>query len=160
MAARIFRPAKWVGEIPETESAPYVAGQTFNMGEVIEWSGTTGTLIVCTANPQAVAGVALEDAASKPGNSMGHSGQVKQVTGGNVGEVSFAVANRTTVFSGVGSSAAAITQIQTDYGLAVAANLWTVDLTEEATVSVLVTDVDVAENIIFFKFLEAVLETP
>lgn len=161
MAARIFAPAKWSGAgAPEINSIAYTAAQTFNNGEVVELDAAAGTVIVCTANPQAVYGVALEDAASKPGNEMGHTSQVKQVTGGNIGEVSVAIANRSTMFSGVGSSAAAITQIGTDYGIAVAANLWTVDLTEEGTVTVLVTDVDVTENIIFFKFLEAVLETP
>lgn len=161
MAARIFAPAKgFVGAIPEIESIAYVAAQTFKNGEVLELSTTTGTVIVQTANPQAVYGVALEDAASKPGNEMGHDSQVLQVTGGNVGEVSVARATRNTIFSGVGTSDAAITQIGTDYGLAVASNLWTINNAETGTVSVMIVDVDVAENIQFFKFLEAVLELP
>jgi len=161
VAARIFAPAKWSGAgAPEIESIAYTAAQTFKKGEVVQLDGTAGTVVVCTANPQAVYGIALEDAASKPGNSMGHSGKVKQVTGGNVGEVSVARANPSTIFSGLGTSAAAITQIGTDYGLAVASNVWTINNAEESTVSVIIVDVNVTENIQFFKFLTAVLELP
>lgn len=156
--ARVFRPARWVGSAPESQSMAYTAAQTFQIGEVLKFAAAK-TVEVAAANPQAVVGVSLDDAASKPGYEVGHSSQVNTYTG-RVAEVSVALASRSTVFSGAASSTVALTNVDVAYGLALSSNVWTVDLTETGTTSVEVTDIDLNEDITFFKFLEAVLDLP
>jgi hypothetical protein len=157
---RVFTPARWQGAgAPEIQSMTYDGSQDFIAGAVMV-AGSTNAVKEASADPVAsIVGVALEREDAKPGWELGHSTDLKQVTG-RVGEVSVAKANRNTVFSGVGTSAAAASQIGTDYGLVDTSGEWQVDLTDESNVAVMVVDVDVDNNIIFFKFLEAVLLNP
>ncbi len=157
--SKIFQPARWTGGgAPLARSMEYTSGESFLKGEVVKLNaGGAGTIEVCSANPQGVVGVALEGAGRKPGFEIGHTSQVEATTG-RVSEASIALAVTTTTFSGEGSSDPALTNIGVDYGLAVSSNVWTVDFTEEGTVTVMCVDVDLDEDLVFFTFLPAVYE--
>lgn len=166
---RIFQPARTPpGTVPEVISRQIKASQTFTKGAVlIEEAGSTGKVQEASADPTTVYGVALADAFTNPGNSFANSSQLLQVTG-TINEVSVAVANRLTIFSGrmVDGDEAIVTPALTDigvqYGLVKtsADSEWCVDQSETSTKSVEIVDIDIDNKIVYFKFLEAVLANP
>lgn len=158
-----FRPAYTVsGGVPQVTHYTYTAAQTFKTGDVLIFaSGGAGTVEVDTSDPTPIVGVAAEPAASHPGNSMGFNADVQQVTGGHIGEVAVWIANRDTVFQGLGSTTVPLTtHIDTPYGIAVTSNVWRVDLTDESATRVEIVAIDDTENLYFFKFMEAHLALP
>lgn len=165
--ARCFQPARVPGggaAAPDTRSVAYTTGQTFKKGALLVYAAA-GTVSECGADPAAVMGVALDPAGSRPGYDAANSPTV--VTGRNQ-EVSVAIANRQTVFSGRAVSVAGgdpttptQTLVDEDYGVAKDSNgIWYVDLDETSTKSVHIVDIDIDQKIVFFKFKEAALDTP
>lgn len=106
------------------------------------------------ADPTPIVGVALEDAASKPGWEVANASDVIATTG-RVQEVSVAIANDVTVFSSAGDRAPLATDVGVQYGIVNVAGVWSVDTTDVVATRVVIVDVDLLENIFFFKFLEA-----
>lgn len=165
---RIFRPGKFAGvTAPEIQSMEYAAGQTYLAGALVVYEGgATGKVIEAGADPAAILGVAMEDAASKPGLSLSHDSKVVARTG-NVAETSIAKANRNTVFSGraVNGGTDPVTPAITDIGktysvLKSGAGEWTLDAADVANQRVRVVDIDIPNKIFFFKILEANLANP
>lgn len=163
--ARMFQAARVPGgRTPSVISVAYTTGQTFKKGALLAYVAA-GTVSECGADPTLVAGVALDPAGSKPGFDAANS---PTVVTGRVQEVSMAVANRQTVFSGrfvtvAGGDPTVPTQtlINEQYGVAKDANgLWYVDGDEVTTKSVEIVDIDADRKIVFFKFMEAALDTP
>lgn len=163
---RIIQPARIPGSgaaAPDVLSGVYATGQTFIKGALLTYNAA-GELTECAADPAAVAGVALEKAGSKPGFDAANS---PTVVTGRVQEVSFAKANRSTVFSmrAINGGTDPVTPLQTNideaYGVAkTAAGEWVLDLAETTAKVFEIVDIDVDQKIFFCKFLEAALSTP
>ena len=153
MSSRIFAPARVPGGgVEDVQSMAYVTSALIVKGTVLIFA--SGEVQVGGTNPTPIVGVALEDAATKPGWEPGHSSQV-DVTTGRVQEVSVAIANATTIFSGAGSSDPAQANVGVEYGINVSSGVWTVDLTDTSTTRVNIVDIDTNENIFFFRFMTA-----
>lgn len=154
------------GEAPEVQSITYTTGQTFQKGALVVVVAA-GTISECGADPATVFGVALEPAGSRPGFDIGHSPSV--VTGRRQ-EVSVLRANRTTIFSGrmrdpgppvVDPMPPVQTRITETYGVVnLGSSEWVIDFSDITNNVVEILDIDISNNIFFFKFLESVIQTP
>jgi hypothetical protein len=162
---RIVQPASVPGGsgVPDVSSMFFTTGQTFKNGAILIPDAATGRVIEGASAAVTVIGVALEDAGSKPGLSLNFDSLVLARTG-NVQEVSVAKANRTTVFSSrmINGGTDPVTPVQADqnkkYGLIrTAAGEWAINQADVTTVAALITDIDIDNKIVFWKFLEAVL---
>ena len=163
---RIIQPARVPGAgvaAPDIISGYYATGQTFIKGALLVHN-SSGELTECGADPATVAGVALEKAGSKPGYDAANS---PTVVTGRVQEVSYAKANRQTVFSmrAVNGGTDPVTPTQTmideAYGvLKTGAGEWVLDQAETTAKVFEIVDIDIDNKIFFCKFLEAVLGTP
>lgn len=160
---RRIQPARMIGTgVPSVLSGGYTTGQTFKRGALIVFAAT-GLLSECGADPALVSGVALEDAGSKPGWDAANS--PAQITG-RVQEVSYAVADRHTVFSmrGINGGTDPLTPTQTmideQYGVAKVGNDWVLDQAEVAAPVFEVVDIDIDNKIFFCKFLESKISLP
>lgn len=163
---RIMMPARQPGAgaaSPEVTSGFYTTGQTFLKGAVLIPDAATGRVIEGATAAVTLLGVALEDAGSKPGLNLNFDSKVVARTG-NVQEVSYAKADRLTVFSSrmINGGTDPVTPVQADinkkYGLIrTAAGEWAVNQADVATPAVIIVDADFDNKIVFFKFLEAVL---
>lgn len=161
---RRFIPARTPdGEVPEVQSVSYLTGQLIVRGAVV-FTDAAGLLNLAGANPASILGVALEDAASKPGWQAANS---PTVITGRVQEVSTAIANRSSVFSGrmISGATDPFTPLQAD--LNTSFNIvnqgngdWVIDHANVAAARVRVVDVDIPNNLALFKFLEANLQRP
>ena len=137
----------------------FTNGETFKIGAIlIEDTATQGYVKEGATGAIAdIHGIATEAVDSRPGFELGFASQVTQVTG-RVQKVPMYVADSTTVFSGTGVSAAALTQVDLEYGLIKSADgIWRVDQTDTSNVAVKVIDVDVDNNIVYFRFLVSAL---
>ncbi len=153
---RIFIPARFpAGSAPSVLSIPFKTGELFVKGSVLIFD--TGELVIGLADPTPIVGVALEDVNSKPGFEVGHDSDVIATTG-RVQEVSTAIANDSTIFSGAGDRAPLASDIGVEYGIVNiggATGRWNVDTTDTVATRVVVVDVDLLEDIFFFKWLDA-----
>lgn len=151
--ARIFQVARFPsGQAPNIQSMQHVTSAAIVKGSVLIF--TSGEVDIGGADPTPIVGVALEDIETKPGWEPGHSSQVVTYTG-RVEEISVAIADASTVFSGAGSSDPVIANVGVSYGIAVASGVWTVDITDVVNTRVTITDIDTLENIFFFKWMPA-----
>lgn len=151
--ARIFIPARFPGGgIPSVQSMVYKTAEAIVKGSVLVFD--TGEVALDLTDPTPIVGVALEDAASKPGFEMSHESQV-DVRTGRVQEVSVAIANEVTIFSGAGSSDPVAANVGVEYDLAVSSGVWTVNVASTGATRVVIVDIDTDENIFFFKFMTA-----
>ena len=163
--ARVFTPqVRPGGGAPESVSVAYTTGQTFKKGALLAYVAA-GTVSECGADPTLVAGVALENAGSKPGYDAANS---PTVFTGRVQEVTMARANRQTIFTArfvtaAGGDPTTPTQtlINEQYGVAKDSNgQWYVDGDETTAKVVEIVDFDADLKIVYVKFLEAVLDLP
>lgn len=164
MAGYEFKPSRNAGAtIAEMRSGVYDAASTFLTGAVLILAAD-GELEAGGADPTGIVGVALEPANSRPGYGIGHNPTIvtwrKQ-------EITYAVANRTTIFSGRGVNGGTdpVTPLQTHigeaYGLTVdATGTWVIDFAETANTRLRIVDIDVPNRIFYFKFLESALGAP
>ena len=149
---------------PNVISVTFTAGQTFKKGALLVDTGA-GTVSECGADPARIYGVALEDANSKPGGT-GIANNPSYVTGGQSKEVSVAIADRVTVFTGraVNGGTDPVVPLQTHigetYGVLKVGNDWVIDLAEVTVMSVEIVDIDVDNNLFLFKFRESFLALP
>lgn len=151
--SRIFIPARFPGGgAPSVLSMAYKTLETFVKGSVLIFD--TGEVVIGLVDPTPIVGVALEDVASKPGFEVGHQSQVIATTG-RVQQVSVAIANDVTTFSGAGTRAPLATDVGVEYGILNTAGIWQVDPADAVNTRVVVTDVDLLQDIYFFKFLDA-----
>ncbi|KKM07085.1 hypothetical protein LCGC14_1737460 [marine sediment metagenome] len=156
-ARRIIIPARFPGGgIPEIVSYQYT-GSNIVKGSVVEFS--SGQVTIMSSTPSSgIVGIALEDQASKPGFEPSHDSLTTVYTG-RVSEVSVAIANLQTVFSAgfVSGTVPAISHIGGTRPLVLDTGIWRVSLSASGTDAVTVVDVDVDEQIVFFKFLESAI---
>ncbi len=151
--SRIFIPARFPGGgAPSVLSMAYKTLETFVKGSVLIFD--TGEVVIGLVDPTPIVGVALEDVASKPGFEVGHDSQVIATTG-RVQQVSVAIANDVTTFSGAGTRAPLASDVGVEYGILNTAGIWQVDPADAVNTRVVVTDVDLLQGIYFFKFLTA-----
>lgn len=145
--------AKWSGTFPEI--AHYVADAT-NGAAIVTGSlvllASDGELEICGADPAAFLGVALGDFNGAAGYGM-PSG-VTQVTYREQ-KIPVALGIQTTLFEIKGSSAPTLTNVDTDYGVALSAGIWTLDLTETTAKVFHVVDVDIERAVFIVRFLAA-----
>lgn len=151
--ARIFIPARFPGGgAPSVLSMVYKTLETFVKGSVLIFD--TGEVVIGLVDPTPIVGVALEDVDSKPGFEVGHDSQVIATTG-RVQEVSVAIANDVTTFSGAGTRIPVAADVGLEFGILNTAGIWQVDPADVVNTRVVVTDVDLLQDIFFFKFLTA-----
>lgn len=151
--SRLMIPARFPGGgVPSVLSMVYKTAAPIVKGSVLIFD--TGEVDLGLADPTPIVGVALEDAASKPGWEVANASDVIATTG-RVQEVSVAIANDVTVFSSAGDRAPLATDVGVQYGIVNVAGVWSVDTTDVVATRVVIVDVDLLENIFFFKFLEA-----
>jgi len=158
--ARVLNVARFPGGgIPDIQSLQYKASESIVKGSVLIYHSTGQVKLGASLLTTGIVGIALEPIASKPGFEPSHDSLTTVYTG-RVAEVSVAMANSTTIFSGYWSGeAAAIDHIGEQHPLVLSGGIWTVGLTTDATESVVVVDVDVLEGIVFFKFIASALDT-
>ncbi len=151
--SRIFIPARFPGGgAPSVLSMAYKTLETFVKGSVLIFD--TGEVVIGLVDPTPIVGVALEDVDSKPGFEVGHDSQVIATTG-RVQQVSVAIANDVTTFSGAGTRAPLAADVGLEFGILNTAGIWQVDPADVVNTRVVVTDVDLLQDIFFFKFLDA-----
>ena len=151
--SRIFIPARFPGGgAPSVLSMAYKTLETFVKGSVLIFD--TGEVVIGLVDPTPIVGVALEDVDSKPGFEVGHQSQVIATTG-RVQQVSVAIANDVTTFSGAGTRAPVAADVGLEFGILNTAGIWQVDPADVVNTRVVVTDVDLLQDIYFFKFLDA-----
>ena len=162
---RRFQPARNAKTVPQVQSIQYATGQVFLKGALVI-DTVNGEVVECGADPASILGVALEPCGGKPGYGVPNADQVT-VTTGRQQEVSIAIADRDTQFSGraVNGGTDPVVPLQTHigekYGVAKVGNDWVIDMAEAAAVKIQITDVDLyGGNMFLFKFLEAALARP
>lgn len=167
---RIFMPARIpAGDAaPEVATLPYTAGQAFIKGAVLTYdtAGNQGNVIEAGADPATIVGVALEAPASKPGFAVSFDSTVVARTGA-VTKVSFAKANRLTIFSGRMTNGGTDPVIPLDtlvglpFGLLkLGSGEWVIDQADVANTRVRIVGIDATLSMFLFRFLEANLATP
>lgn len=163
--ARIFQPARLPGGgAPTVLWKPYTDGESFLAGAImIEDTATQGSVKEGATDVTAdIHGIAMDPDDSRPGFELGHASQVTQVTN-RVQEVGLYVADATTVFSGetysgTSATAALANMVDLEFGLRVlASGVWVIDTAETSSVAIKMFDVNVDENIAYFRFLVAAL---
>lgn len=162
---RRFQPARNAKTVPQVQSIQYATGQVFLKGALVVDS-VNGELVECGADPVSILGVTLEPCGGKPGYGVPNADQVT-VTTGRQQEVSVAIADRDTQFSGraVNGGTDPVVPLQTHigekYGVAKVGNDWVIDMAETVATRIQITDVDLyGNNLFLFKFLEANLARP
>ena len=148
--------AKWSGTFPEVQSiVADAAASTIRTGYVVALD-SDGELIACASAATAFVGVALGDFNGAAGYGM-PSG-ITQVTG-RAQKIPVAMAVQSTLFELKGSSAAAITDIDNDYGITLTGSgdtgIFTLDKTNTTQKVFHVVDVDVDRDVFFCRFLAA-----
>lgn len=162
-------PARFkAGGMPNIQSMKYKTSESIIKGSIVLLD-SNGELILATDdtnNPadNGIKGVAMEDAGSKPGYSVGHSGSDTVYTG-RVQEVSVALADTSTEFLGQisadGSAVTTPTQtlIGEQYRLAKASNsIWYVNSADTTPANVSIVDIDADRNLVVFKFTEVSIQ--
>jgi hypothetical protein len=161
---RIIQPARNAKTVPQVQSVAYANGQTFTKGALLV-DDTNGNAVECGADPASIWGVALEDAGSKLGYGYANPSQTTVVTG-RAQEVSMAVADRDTVFSGRGVNGGTDpvlplqTHIGEPYGVVKVGSDWVIDFAETVNTRLRIVDIRTEDNTFLFKFLEANLARP
>jgi hypothetical protein len=157
--ARVLNVARFPGGgIPDIQSMAYKASEAIVKGSILIYH-TDGTVkLGASLLTSGIVGIALEPIASKPGFEPSHDSLTTVYTG-RVAEVSVAMANSNTVFSGgyVTGEVPALDHIGETHPLALSGGVWQVGLATDSAQSVIVVDVDVLEGIVFFKFMAAAI---
>lgn len=159
-AGRVMQPARVPsGQVPAVAQMYTVANPNANFFRGAPVLSTAGLIDLCGVDPALIAGVALADANTNPGFNAANS---PTVVTGQEQRVSIALANTVTVFSATftNGTAVRIAPAQTDvgiaYGITAYAGIWTVDKAKTAgSARVTITDVDIFNNLVYFKFLAA-----
>jgi hypothetical protein len=149
------------GGFPEVLSGKYKTGELIVVGTILQLDAN-GELIVGVADPVDIVGVALQAAASGPGWDAGNS---PTVVTGRVQEISYTVANESTVFVSRADNTGVLTDpLQTNigegYGLMNVAGEWRIDLTDTTAKRITVVDVELTAKLWYWKFTPAALLIP
>lgn len=166
---RIFTNARNAKTVPQVQSVRYATGQTFKAGAILV-EDANGEAVEGGADPTGITGVALQAAGTGLGYDLPNSSTTTVVTG-RLQEVSVAIADRDTQFSGraVNGGTDPVTPLQTHIGeqyglLKTGAGEWVIDIAEVAAPRVEITDIVPGEGgqpgFFLFKFLEANLARP
>lgn len=164
MGAR-FQPARVPsGGVESINVYPALAGQAIVKGSLVLLDAN-GLLNLCGADPASILGVALSAQGGGPGFSAANSPIAVNFSTANEDLVSVAIANRETIFSGKMTNAGNIVtptqaMVGDSYGVVNTAGIWTVDQTETVNTRLTIVDVDIANTLVFFKFLNANLQLP
>jgi hypothetical protein len=166
MGQRVFKPARNAGgNVPEMRRCLVDSAQTFKKGAVV-LTAADGELEEGGANPASILGIALAAVGSGLGYGMANESQITVFTG-RVNEITVAIANGNTIFSGAlrnGATEETVAQalIGDTYGITEDADgIWYVDVTKNAANQrVQIVDVDTDLNMVLFKFLTANLQQP
>ena len=147
------------GTAPVIQHRRFTDGETFKIGAVmIEGTATQGYIKEGASDARLdIHGITTEAVDLNPGNEFGFATTVKQVTG-LVQRLPIYVADDTTVYSGKATTAVALTNIDLEYAFVKSADgTWRIDFGDTGNVAVKVIDVDVDEDIVFWRFLVAAL---
>jgi len=124
---------------PYIVEKPEAASQSFKAGEPVYLN--SGKVTVCSANPQDVYGIAMEDASGTTDTMI----KVARIPIGSWWVIE-------------ASSTPGVANIGVLYGLAVSSNSWTVDFTETSTTTVYTVDKRADDDLVIVEFKPAVLQ--
>lgn len=159
-----FYPAMAPAGVPQILRKQYVSspGAGFILGAVLVYS--SGEVDVGGTNPTAIVGTALAAPNSYPGYNSANS---PSQTTWRQRWIPVAIADRRTIFYGklTNNSSTRIAPVQADvgaeYGITAYSNIWTVDKNKTSTnARVEIVNIDLLNNGVFFKFLEAHIAAP
>ena len=159
--ARLMNVARFPGGgIPLITSMVFLANESIVKGSVLIDDGAGKVKLAATQPTSGVVGVALEAIDSKPGFNMSHDNLV-DVRTGTVSEVSVAIADLNTIWSAAAKAGTAIAQthVGEEHDIVLVSGVWQVDLSASAADGCVVVDIDLDENIVFFKWLSTVILT-
>lgn len=158
--ARLMNVARFPGGgIPNIQSMEYLAAELIVKGSVLIDDSSGQVKLAGTKPTSGVVGVALEAIATKPGFNMSHENLVTVRTG-RVAEVSVAIADLNTVWSAAPvTGTVAITDVNSTADIVLTSGVWQVDLANAASAGCVIVDIDILENIVFFKWLSTVILT-
>lgn len=152
----------------QTQTIAYATGQTFKRGALLI-DDANGEVVECSTDPAAVLGVAGQGAGTGPGYDMANASEIVFATG-RAQEVSIAMADRTSIFSGraVNGGTDPVVPLQShigeQYGVAKVGDDWVIDMAETASPVLEIVDIVPAlggqSGFFLFKFLESVLARP
>ena len=158
---RTFQPARMTpGVVPAVLWPQVTVGQTFTKGALLVLAA--GKVSECAANPASVYGYAGQAAFSGYGYQSANANITTQITGQG-SNISVIVADRITQHSGrmvnggTDPVVPAITDIGVGYGVLKVGNDWVVDQSNTTQKVVKIEDIDTTLNLVYFKFLDAVL---
>lgn len=157
--------------IPNTNSEKYKTGEAIVKGSLVLFDANGELTLFAGGTDAVVEGVALEAAGSKLNFGEPFSSQTTGVVAGRVQEISYAKADRETVFlcRGVNGGTDPVTPTQTHigekYGVAKDSDgSWYLDIAEVTTLICQIVGIIPSQGgqigLFKVKFLEAVLQTP
>lgn len=154
--SRSVQPARWDGGSPNVELGQYKSGETFLTGYPLIYD--SGELKEGGTDPTAIAGISAHPAGQGAGQQMGLG--VTQVTGLGTRPIHYYRADTTTVWSSpIAASGAITTPALTDlgvaYGLIKVGTQWCVDRSDTSNTRLVVTDIDIDNKLVFWRFLPA-----
>lgn len=164
--ARGFNTARRTGTtVPRIQRINYTAGQAFKFGALVVIDAN-GSVVECGANPPQITGVALQPAATGPGFDVSDSSKTNVYTG-RAAAVSVAIADDEQEFSarGVNGATDPVTPLQThigqQYGVIKDANgIWAIDISNQLSPVVQITDIQVDSKYFLCKFVDGVRFIP
>lgn len=157
--------------VPLVNSEKYKTGEAIVVGSLVLFDGNGELTLFGGGTDAVVEGVALEAAGSKLNYGEPFSSQTTGVVAGRAQEISYAKADRETIFTcrGVNGGTDPVTPLQThigeQYGVAVSADgSWYLDIAETTTKICQIVGIIPSQGgqigLFKVKFLEAVLQTP
>jgi hypothetical protein len=168
---REFRAAKFPpGTSPKVQVLTVTTGQTFIKGAPVILA--SGLLTVVATHPVTALGVALQSAFTNPGNQLPNANVLAAGSpiGGRPNDISVAIADRTTIFSGRMVNGATdpvtplvATDLGTSYGVIVSAdNTWAVDQANVTQLCVKIVGIEpqtyaAAPVVVYFVFITPAL---
>lgn len=154
---RLFEPSRKSTGVEAIRTYPALAGQVIVLGSLVLLDAN-GLLTLGGADPASILGVALNPQGRTPGFDVGHSPVL--INGLPQADlVSVALAS-TTEFMGQMTNAGAIVtptqaMVADAFGVVNTAGVWTIDQTETVNTRLTITDVDIDNRWLFFRFLAA-----
>jgi hypothetical protein len=159
-----FEPARTSSLVESVRGYGALAGQSIVLGSLVLLDAN-GLLNLCGADPASILGVALNPQGAAPGFAASNSPTLINSLP-QVDKVSVALAARDVEFVGQMTNGSAtpvtptVAMIGDPFGVVNQSGIWTVDQAEAVNTRVRITDVDIDNKLVFFKFLEANIQLP
>jgi hypothetical protein len=162
MSARFFQPGRTPsGTVPSTTALPWKTSEVIVIGSVLTID-SNGLLVVASADPTSVVGVAMQ--AIDTGAGWAPADNPTVITG-RESLISVAMADRQNLFTGrmVNGGTDPVTPTQAmvgdKFGIVKSADeTWAIDQADTSNLVVQIEKVDIPRKVLYFRFLEAVIQ--